>query len=1281
MKKLIIFFVIFILLGGSLLFFLKNTLDAQSYKTQIIQATQELTGRKMEVEGAVTVQLFPTPTITLNNVKIKNIPGSSTPDVVSIKKIIATVKWGSLFETPLTIETISLDTPSFFMERNEKGQVNWDFPFLREKIIKPEQDNLIGKSILEVPPQFKNLSIQNGRLIYTNTLTGFTQTFEQIKGTLTAPSINGPFQFNGYFSWHQKPIQISLTSGLLFSSQTADIKLVLVDPQSKAQINLTGNLKNLTQTNDITGNFSINVPKMAPFLKTIINYSHLPDSLERPLIGTSTFSFSSEKATFDDIAFRYGTSELENSISGSVSFVYPEKKGEKTHTQASLVLSKINLDTFLPLLPNKEDLKSQFLAFNRKTMSDIDLKIKANSVTYKKDILKETIIDITHKDETTKINQFKTVLPGDTQLTFAGEIDIIDNNSQSNLNISLAAQDIKKTIEWLNLPIMTKLSLDNLTTFKGSGELFLRETDFTLSKINAEANDGSITGSITLSLTEEKPTGIIQASFKNINLDNYISTDPKKEEQTFSQLWEEVQEEFQDSSFLSAANFQFDVTGRDITIRNIPIENLSATGLLQNEVLNIESLKVEGAAMANLTFSGTIQKQNNQLAFTNITYDFNTPKASVFLDRAMIISPLSEQLHNVSLSGVASGQADSFTFNTNMDFSQARIKAHGQIQQKNTIPNYDVFLSIDHPNFHQFMKLFNKDYTKFPYMTGSLNFQAQLKGTAQTFTLTEMDGMIGTQRFKGTVTVTNDIIRRIQANVTSSLFNFEKIYPKKDIIRGIDPNSGKAQFSDDLFNFGNFEGLDLDITASSDKMIFDKISLDLMSTHFTLKENLLTLEYLKGTLNDGSFSMEGTLNAGTAEPVIALRIQGENINLTPDNWALGRYRLKGGKSTFLMNLNTRGNSLKDMVHSLSANGKYTITDGLISGLNLNNIENQTKLILEKGQEADTFEDNLTTYLSMGETHFSSLSGSYTISDGILRTSDSIFQSPQSNALIQATINFPEWTVSSSIALSMKGFTSFPPIPIIITGLIHSPEVEPNTSSYVLYLTSASAQIRDIALRQKLERERKQATMEAQERKQEATKIASSSHAKIDETQKIIQIAPTPQGEKEFIRAQDALTLINELSIKETISKADLKKIEEQYTLLLQRTDLAQKASLDIALAKMRQQSQTIMTSAQTTINAITRIYQQLEGVESVDTAYKKGQEMFSIIEKLNTFIYQSQDPTKSSEALSHMQQALQMLENNYNAIAKFDVEGGSLSNQDNNKATPVQGKIIRNSAL
>lgn len=120
--------------------------------------------------------------------------------------------------------------------------------------------------------------------------------------------------------------------------------------------------------------------------------------------------------------------------------------------------------------------------------------------------------------------------------------------------------------------------------------------------------------------------------------------------------------------------------------------------------------------------------------------------------------------------------------------------------------------------------------------------------------------------------------------------------------------------------------------------------------------------------------------------------------------------------------------------------------------------------------------------------------------------------------------------------------------------------------------------------------------------------------------------------------------------------------------------------MEIALTGMRQQTQNLMASAQDTMNAINRIYQRLMGVEMVDAAYKKGFEMFTLMGRLRTFVDQSQDLSKNTQALTQMQQAMQILTDNYHAIAKFDVDAPVSGDGEINRPN-VRGKIMRSNSL
>ena len=72
--------------------------------------------------------------------------------------------------------------------------------------------------------------------------------------------------------------------------------------------------------------------------------------------------------------------------------------------------------------------------------------------------------------------------------------------------------------------------------------------------------------------------------------------------------------------------------------------------------------------------------------------------------------------------------------------------------------------------------------------------------------------------------------------------------------------------------------------------------------------------------------------------------------------------------------------------------------------------------------------------------------------------------------------------------------------------------------------------------------------------------------------------------------------------------------------------------------------------------------------------------MFTLMGRLRTFVDQSQDLSKNTQALAQMQQAMQILTDNYNAIAKFDVDTPVSGDGEINRPN-VHGKIMRSNSL
>lgn len=1278
MKKLLIFILILFALAAGALFAVYTTLDEESYKEQIIKATKELTGRDMTVNGTVSIRLFPTPTISMSDVVVKNKTGFDAPNLLVIKQVDASVKWGSLFENPLIIEKVTLRKPEIFVGRDTNGIPNWDFPFLMERAKEGQSDDLIGQSILDLPPQFKNLAIEKGTLHYASAVSGFTLTLSNVNGQLESKSISGPFNFKGTFDWNNSPVQVSLDSGKISGNLATDIKLTLTD-SSKAVLGLSGKIENLIRSADMTGGFSFNIPQLSHFLTNAIGYKALPSSLEKPIVGTSTFVFSKDKAEFKDIALRYGTEELENSSTGTVSFTYPNRQNKLTRIYVSLLLSKLDVDAFRPLIPSADEMQTRILSWGRTFEHELDLNLKAKDLAFGGDVLKESNLHLLFQNGGLEVKDFKTTLPGGTNIIATGLIAAQDNKPVAKITFGVSAPDPKKAVKWFNLPTDSIVNLNELDNVKLQGSMILRPTDISFNNIEASLNDGLIKGAIAFSLTEKKPTGVADLTLKNINIDTYLPYKTPEKNRTFISLLIELRDKLLDTDILSKIDFKLKAVGNDVTFRNIPIQKMIYDGYIRSGEWVTSQMKLSQAATADVDMTARIQQLPNRSIYVqNLTYDIEIPKASVFLDRAKISPPVEGALNRVALKGTVSGTLDALKVNLENTFSQAQVNMNGTIENLSQQPNYSLALSLAHPNFQQFMKLFNPNFDSLRYLTGAFTLKSNLKGTADAFSLMQSEVMIGNQRLKGDVAVTrSENLLALKGNLSSSLLYLEKFIPQKSLFRGVNPQNRKAQFSNDLLDFQGLNNLDLDMTVTTDKLLFGPIDMDLVSSHYTLKENVLSIDSFKGTLNGGSLNMTANLNTSTAVPMLRATVQAEDVALKPDILRLGLFRLKSGSASFSSDLTTRGNSIEDMVKALSATGRFSIKNGVLSSLNLNTFERSVQVVVAKGTSTEGLENRLKKEMTTGETPFESLTGSYAVTNGTARTSDALFRASDANAIIQLSFDMPNWTILSSMGLTMQPFAGFPPISLVVKGLANAPETEIDLEPFIKYISTAAADAKNEALQQAREAERKQAALDEKQRKERVQVVANKATLAVERAEQILKLAPTPEAENEMIRAKDALAVLKELSLKENISVADLQKIEEQGSLAISRSTTAQKAASEKATTVIRQQMVNLESTAQTRMHAINRIHQRLQGVDMIEQAYKKGFSTMTLIQQLKAYIDDSNDLIQIQKAFQQATEASEIMNLTYESVAKFDIENPLSSTEETSSGSTVRGTITR----
>ena len=145
------------------------------------------------------------------------------------------------------------------------------------------------------------------------------------------------------------------------------------------------------------------------------------------------------------------------------------------------------------------------------------------------------------------------------------------------------------------------------------------------------------------------------------------------------------------------------------------------------------------------------------------------------------------------LEGSAAGTLSDLDIDFKTSFSQASLRVAGKakdLTQKD--PTYALNISLMHPNFNQFVKMFDKNFNRLPSMTGTFTFNSGFEGTSKIFKLNQIDGSIGNQTFKGDLNVNTTADVKINVQLTSTQFYIDKLIPENKIFATQSPNEKKV---------------------------------------------------------------------------------------------------------------------------------------------------------------------------------------------------------------------------------------------------------------------------------------------------------------------------------------------------------------------------------------------------------------------------------------------------------------------------------------------------------
>ena len=643
------------------------------YKEMATEKVKEAIGRQLEINGAMSLSLLPSPEIKIQDIKLSSIPGAHYPSLLEAQELKVSLSIFSLLTGNIVISGIKINEPVINLERMANGSASWEFskntPSIKESSTEESSEKKKEDSLSLYINSFK---ILGAKINYIETNKTGSNISNITIDNLEIKNFHGPDNLACEFYSTGKDYNIK-------GNVKEDKDVIILNTNldfSKEKINLSGNF----DRNNMSFIGKLKLEGDAEIFREIIQ------DIDENLSHKLTFDISADKklVKITDIDINFGKLSAKGSSNydivqnkadltlklnpGNIDIIFtPSTLSEKGLNEkisikaASLepIITALKIEKLLPagilnkafsfgaslsyldqnlflndivLNIDKANLNGNFGIKNWDKDLSVSYDLKTNSLLAFTSLLgldlPVNIDDLQIKGETIKA---KDLIKTDSIIMVAKTTNIIKGNvilghtikpsltlvsSGTNLGQSLGML-LKSTPNTLlgNYSLSTKIDGDS----KNIIEIHIDKSSFALK--NTPLN---ITGLLSLNLTNTKPKISANLAVPSLNIGGNPSSDSstsnlkngaKAGNHSPTHHWSNDK---MDLSFLNTADADITITIQKIIKGDLVFDNIKTVLLLSNGVLDLKSLNGNMYG-GRLEASGQISSQNNQPAVFKAT--------------------------------------------------------------------------------------------------------------------------------------------------------------------------------------------------------------------------------------------------------------------------------------------------------------------------------------------------------------------------------------------------------------------------------------------------------------------------------------------------------------------------------------------------------------------------------------------------------------------------------------------------------------------------------------
>ena len=231
-------------------------------------------------------------------------------------------------------------------------------------------------------------------------------------------------------------------------------------------------------------------------------------------------------------------------------------------------------------------------------------------------------------------------------------------------------------------------------------------------------------------------------------------------------------------------------------------------------------------------------------------------------------------------------------------------------------------------------------------------------------------------------------------------------------------SASSSGWSDAPIDLSPLKVADVDFSLSANSILYRKIAIGKSALTLRLKDGRLEADLTEMTLYQGKGTGKVVADGSATVPQIASSFNLNGIAIQPLAHDAADFDRLTGSGSMSFDVAGHGHSQREIISSLDGKGALNLANGKIEGVNL-------MAFMKNAVSSVTGEKS-----GGNETDFGALTGTYTITNGILHNTDLKLTSPEVPSTGAGTVDLPLRQVDYKLTPSVAGLVA---VPVAITG--------------------------------------------------------------------------------------------------------------------------------------------------------------------------------------------------------------------------------------------------------